>query len=188
MSKSEVKISQMGGLFKVRQAFACMLSCAQLCVTPRAVAHQAPLSMAFPRQECWSGCHFLLRGILPLLHCQVDSWTLCRLRRHLGWSKNFPLASLSGLSSKSVFPWTLCHSSPDPGWGPATSSWSCQPPAWPPENKGTTLRPPREGPKYRKPSYVTCRIIHTIPKHPGRMPAATQTQVSELVHQRTLIW
>ena len=58
MSKSEVKISQMGGLFKVRQAFACMLSCAQLCVTPRTIAHQAPLSMGFPRQECWSGVPF----------------------------------------------------------------------------------------------------------------------------------
>ena len=27
------------------------------------VAHQAPPSMKFPRQEYWSGCHFLLQGI-----------------------------------------------------------------------------------------------------------------------------
>ena len=30
-------------------------SCVQLCVTPWTVAHQAPLSMGFSRQECWSG-------------------------------------------------------------------------------------------------------------------------------------
>ena len=32
-----------------------------LTVTP-GLAHQTPLSMGFPRQECWSGCYFLLRG------------------------------------------------------------------------------------------------------------------------------
>ena len=26
---------------------------------------QTPLSMGFPRQECWSGCHFLLQGVFP---------------------------------------------------------------------------------------------------------------------------
>ena len=29
------------------------------------VAHQAPLSMEFSRQEYWEGCHFLLQGIFP---------------------------------------------------------------------------------------------------------------------------
>ena len=45
-------------------------------VTPWAVAHQAPLSMGFPRQEYRSGCNFLLQGIVldqglnpRLLHC-----------------------------------------------------------------------------------------------------------------------
>ena len=32
-----------------------LLSCVQLFVTPWTVAHQAPLSMGFPRQEYWSG-------------------------------------------------------------------------------------------------------------------------------------
>ena len=32
-------------------------------VTPWTVAHQAPLSMGFLKQECWSGCHLLLQGI-----------------------------------------------------------------------------------------------------------------------------
>ena len=31
--------------------------------TPWTVAHQAPLSMGFSRQEYWSGCHSLLQGI-----------------------------------------------------------------------------------------------------------------------------
>ena len=33
-----------------------------LFATPWAVAHQAPLSMGFPRQEYWMECHFLLQG------------------------------------------------------------------------------------------------------------------------------
>ena len=32
-----------------------LLSCVQLLVTPWTAAHQAPLSMGFSRQECWSG-------------------------------------------------------------------------------------------------------------------------------------
>ena len=38
---------------------ACMLNCDQLFVTPWIVAHQAPPSMGFPRQENWSGLLFL---------------------------------------------------------------------------------------------------------------------------------
>ena len=67
-----------------------MLSHVQLFVTPWSVAHQAPLSMGFSRQEYWSG----LPGILPrdrhdpgieltslhLLHWQVDSLPLSHLR------------------------------------------------------------------------------------------------------------
>ena len=33
--------------------------------TPWAVAHQAPLSMEFPRQEYWSGLPFALKGDFP---------------------------------------------------------------------------------------------------------------------------
>ena len=35
-----------------------------LFVAPWTIAHQAPLSMEFSRQEYWSSCHFLLQGIL----------------------------------------------------------------------------------------------------------------------------
>ena len=41
------------------------LSCVRLLDTLWTVAHQAPLSMGFPRQEYWSDCHFLLQGIFP---------------------------------------------------------------------------------------------------------------------------
>ena len=51
-------------------------SCLTL-VTPWTVAHQAPLSMGFPKQECWSGLPFPSPGNLPtegsnlgLLHCR----------------------------------------------------------------------------------------------------------------------
>ena len=36
-----------------------------LFTTQWTVACQALLSMGFSRQEYWSGCHFLLRGIFP---------------------------------------------------------------------------------------------------------------------------
>ena len=62
---------------------------------PCTVACQAILSMGFPRQEYWSGCHFLLQrifliqwsnpGLLCLLYWQADSLPLS----HLG-SPNLP--------------------------------------------------------------------------------------------------
>ena len=41
------------------------LSHVQLFVTPWTIAHQAPLSMGFPRQEYWSGLPFPSPGDLP---------------------------------------------------------------------------------------------------------------------------
>ena len=41
------------------------LSCVRLFVTPRAVAHQAPQSMGFSRQEYWSGLPFPSPRDLP---------------------------------------------------------------------------------------------------------------------------
>ena len=43
----------------------CVRSCVQLFVTPWTVAHQALLSMGFPRQEYWSGLPFPPPGDLP---------------------------------------------------------------------------------------------------------------------------
>ena len=51
--------------------------------TPWTVAHQAPLSMEFSRQESGVGCHFLLQGIFltqgsnpSLLHCRQTLYHL----------------------------------------------------------------------------------------------------------------
>ena len=41
------------------------LSCVRLFATPWIVAHQAPLSMGFSRQEYWSGLPFPSPGDLP---------------------------------------------------------------------------------------------------------------------------
>ena len=64
----------------------CVLSCfshVRLFVTLWTVAHQAPLSMCFSRQDTGVGCHSLLQGIfltqglnlhlLSLLHWQAGS-------------------------------------------------------------------------------------------------------------------
>ena len=42
-----------------------MLTYAQFIVTPWIAAHQAPLTLGFPRQEYWSGWPFLSSGDLP---------------------------------------------------------------------------------------------------------------------------
>ena len=65
------------------------LSHVQLFVTPWTVAHQAPLSMGFSKQDTGGGCHGLLQGIFPtqgpnlgllhLLPCQAESLPLCHL-------------------------------------------------------------------------------------------------------------
>ena len=41
------------------------LSCVRLFATPWTVAYQAPPSMGFSRQECWSGLPFPSLGDLP---------------------------------------------------------------------------------------------------------------------------
>ena len=44
---------------------ACVLSCVQLFANPGTVAHQALLSMGFPRQEYWRGLSLPSPGDLP---------------------------------------------------------------------------------------------------------------------------
>ena len=48
-------------------------SCVQLFVTPWTVAHQAPLSMGFSRQEYWNGLPFPLPEDLPNLGVEPTS-------------------------------------------------------------------------------------------------------------------
>ena len=67
----------------------CVLSHVWLFASSWTVACQFPLSMGFPRQEYWSGCHILRQGIfliqglnpylLSLLHWQAESLPLCLL-------------------------------------------------------------------------------------------------------------
>ena len=79
-------------------AYVCVLSCSVVLsfVAPCTVACQAPASTEFPRQQYWSGCHFLLQGvfltqgwnpwILLLLHWQADSLPLAPPGKHsLRW-------------------------------------------------------------------------------------------------------
>ena len=53
---------------KIISMHAQSLSCVPLFGTSWTVAHQAPLSMGFPRQEYWSGLLFPTPGGLPDLH------------------------------------------------------------------------------------------------------------------------
>ena len=86
----------------------CVLSCFSrvwLFVTPWTVAHQAPLSMGFSRQQYWSVLPFHPPGIFPtqglnpcllhLLHCQADSLPL----NHSG----SPLLAISGSKVYFIF-------------------------------------------------------------------------------------
>ena len=67
----------------------CSLSHVQFFVTPLTVAHQAPLSMEFSRQEYWSGLPFAYSRdpldpeikpiFLRFLLWQTDSLSLCHL-------------------------------------------------------------------------------------------------------------
>ena len=59
---------------KCLSLFACVLSCAQLFATPWTVARQAPLSMEFSRQKCWSGLPFPSPG--DLLDPGIESASL----------------------------------------------------------------------------------------------------------------
>ena len=53
------------GLGSTLLEYACVLSCIRFFATPWTVAHQAPLSIGFPRQEYWSGLPFSPPGDLP---------------------------------------------------------------------------------------------------------------------------
>ena len=62
---------------------ACVLSCVRLSVTPWTAAHQAPLSVGFPRQDTGVGCHFLLQAIFLT---QGSNPSLCNLEMLYDWT------------------------------------------------------------------------------------------------------
>ena len=63
-------------------ARACVLSRVLLFVTPRTIAHQAPLSMKFSGKIAGAGCHFLVQEIFP-----THGSSLCLLC-FLHWQSN----------------------------------------------------------------------------------------------------
>ena len=73
-----------GGGLKVKVK---LLSRVQLFATPWTIAHQAPPSMGFSRQECWSGLPFPSPGDLPHPGIEPRSPTLQAdtLTSELGW-------------------------------------------------------------------------------------------------------
>ena len=54
----------------------CVLNCIQLSEAPWTAAHQAPLSMGFPRQEYWSGLPYPSPGDLPKPGIEPESSAL----------------------------------------------------------------------------------------------------------------
>ena len=64
--------------------------CIRLFVSPWTVAHQAPVSMGFPSQEYWSGCHFFLQGIFLIQGLNPH------LLHLLNWKADFLLLSHQG--------------------------------------------------------------------------------------------
>jgi len=56
---------KVAGVCERTRAVCCVLSSIWLFPTPWTMAHQAPLSMGFPRQEYWSGLPFPPPGDLP---------------------------------------------------------------------------------------------------------------------------
>ena len=80
------------------------LLCTQLFTTPLTVAHQVLLSMGFSRQEDWSGCHFLLQGILPIQGLNP------RLLHLLYWqADSLPLGPWNWDSLHNLGPWNWYH-------------------------------------------------------------------------------
>ena len=87
------------------------LSHVRLFATPWIVAHQAPLSMEFSRQEHWSVCHSLLWGIFltqgsnpVLLHFRQ----ICYHLSHQGSPKWKPLSRVWLFAT----PWTVACQAP----------------------------------------------------------------------------
>ena len=77
LEENDVRVSPRQGWLGLEHHNACVLSRIWLFATPQSVAHHAPLSMGFSRQEYWSGLPFPSPGDLPdsgmehvSLHCR----------------------------------------------------------------------------------------------------------------------
>ena len=90
------------------------LSHVQLFVTPRIVAHQAPPSMVFSRQEYWSGLPFTSPGDLPIQgsnlgfpHCRQALYHLILQGSPYQGAVTKDTAKFRGFSLLQIFFWTL---------------------------------------------------------------------------------
>ena len=92
----------------------------RLCVTPWTVAHQAPLSMGFSRQECWSGLPFPSPGD-PQGHQANPSSRPSRVL------DSFFLFLRRGSQVGRGHPWPLCPA-PQPTLTSCLNPVLCQPP------------------------------------------------------------
>ena len=108
--KQEGQVARASWCPAVESLCVCSVSGVQLFATPWTVAHQAPLSMGFSRQECWSGLPFTPPenvpdpGIEPMSPAlQADSLSLS----HQGRS----LESICPLPQNFAQKWKICQSS-----------------------------------------------------------------------------
>ena len=111
---SEVwKSHKRGGKWRKSNFVVLSLTCVRIFVIPWTVAHQAPLSMEFSRQEYWSGLSFPSSGDLPnpgiepTSAWQVDSFPLS----HLGsptWEKKGVIPSVLEGPLSNPYPHVEC--------------------------------------------------------------------------------
>ena len=117
------------------------LSSVRLFATPWTIAYQAPPSMGFSRQECWSGLPFPSPGDLPDLGIKPRSPTLqadALLSEPPGKCGSIQLSSLS-LVWHFVTPWTIAYQAPPSMEFSRQEYWSGLPfpPPWDLPNPGT---------------------------------------------------
>ena len=86
-------------------AVAQLQSCAWLFEAPWTVAHQAPLSMEFLRQEYWGSCQLLLQGALPKPGIKPLTPASPALASRLFITE--PCGKPEQLQTKMVFKWQL---------------------------------------------------------------------------------
>ena len=92
-----------------------VLSCVQLFVTPWTRAHQAPLSMGFPRQEYWSRLPFPPPGDFPNPGIEPVSPTLALTGRFITTEppgKCFDCTTCVLVTQSCPTPWTVAHQAP----------------------------------------------------------------------------
>ena len=93
-------------------SFVCVCVCVCVCVHAHVCVCsvsqsncflQAPLSMGFPRQEYWSGCHFLYQGIFPSQGLNFASPALAGGLFTTSATQESPSSVKQGIQKRAVF-------------------------------------------------------------------------------------